>query len=186
MCNMAATTWCLYCRYPGLGPGGPPQGAALHQFGLFPTPTGPSQAALGQLERERFERLGEHICYPYKSRCPLFLFTEMICIFLPFITAHNIHLSVFWMCFGVFWQMIVTSISEERATSSSVCTLKMGPACSTELLLLFTRLQGVTSQKTAVVSFSWFVILGNHPNPIVCCLDDQLIRHVRKIFKCSC
>lgn len=48
----------LHRRYPGLGPGGPPQGAALHQFGLFPTPTGPSQATLGQLERERFERLG--------------------------------------------------------------------------------------------------------------------------------
>jgi hypothetical protein len=82
--------------------------------------------------------------------------------------------------------MIVTSISEEHATSSSVCTLKMGPACSTELLLLFTRLQGVTSQKIVVVSFSWFVNLGNHLNPIVCCLDEQLIRHVHKIFKCNC
>jgi len=92
---MAATTWWLYYRYPGLGPGGPPQGAALHQFGLFPTPTGPSQAALGQLERERFERLGEHKSHPYKNRCPLFLFSEMICIFLPFITAHNIH---FFVC----------------------------------------------------------------------------------------
>lgn len=180
---MAATTWCLYCRYPGLGPGGPPQGAALHQFGLFPTPTGPSQAALGQLERERFERLGEHRCHPYKSWCPLFLFTEIICIFLPFVTAHNIHISFLWMCFCVIWQIIIAVISEEHAASSSVCTLKVGPAGSTELVLLFTRLQGVTSQKNAVVSFPWFIILGNHLNPVVCCLDDQLIRHVCKILK---
>jgi arginine-glutamic acid dipeptide repeat-containing protein len=62
-CNMAATTRCVCCRYTGLGPGGPPQGAALHQFGLYPTPTGPSQVALSQLERERLERLGE------QSRC---------------------------------------------------------------------------------------------------------------------
>lgn len=58
-CTVAATTQCLCCRYTGLGPGGPPQGTALHQFGLYPTPTGPSQAALSQLERERLERLGE-------------------------------------------------------------------------------------------------------------------------------
>lgn len=175
---MAAITWSLYCRYPGLGPGGPPQGAALHQFGLFPTPTGPSQAALGQLERERFERLGEHICHPYKGRYPLFLFTEIIFIFLSFIAEQNIRISVFWMCFCMIWQMIITSISEEHAASSSVCSLKMGPAGSTEPLILFTRLQGVTSQKTAVVSCPLFIIWGNCLNPVVCCLDDQLIRHV--------
>jgi len=48
--------------------------------------------------------------------------------------------------------MIITSISEEHAASSSVCTLKMGPAGSTELGLLFTRLEGVASQKNAVIS----------------------------------
>lgn len=60
--NVAATVQCFCCRYTGLGPGGPPQGAALHQFGLYPTPTGPSQVALSQLERERLERLGEQSC----------------------------------------------------------------------------------------------------------------------------
>jgi hypothetical protein len=78
ICNMAAVTWCLCCRYPGLGPGGPPQGAALHQFGLFPTPTGPSQAALGQLERERFERLGEHRCHLYRLGSLSFLVTGVL------------------------------------------------------------------------------------------------------------
>ena len=62
----------------------------------------------------------------------------------------------------------------------------MGPAGSTEMLLLFTRLQGATSKKSAVVSFPWFIILGNHLNLVVCCLDDQLIRYVHKILKCDC
>lgn len=47
----------LLHRYPaGYPPGGPP---GLHQFGLYPAPGTPSQAAtLSQLERERLERLG--------------------------------------------------------------------------------------------------------------------------------
>lgn len=47
----------LHRRYPaGYPPGGPP---GLHQFGLYPAPGTPSQAAtLSQLERERLERLG--------------------------------------------------------------------------------------------------------------------------------
>jgi hypothetical protein len=76
-------------------------------------------------------------------------------------------------------------VSEGHAASSSVCTLKMEPVGSTELLLLFTRLQGVTSQKNAVVSFPWFIILGNHLNAVVCCLDNQLIKHVGKVLKCD-
>ncbi|KAL1464986.1 hypothetical protein WDU94_004584 [Cyamophila willieti] len=46
----------LHRRYGGLAPGAPP---GMHQFGLYPSPGGPSPAAaLTQLERERLERLG--------------------------------------------------------------------------------------------------------------------------------
>ena len=62
----------------------------------------------------------------------------------------------------------------------------MGPAGSTELLLPGTRLQGVTSQNTAVVSFPWFIILGDLLNPVVCNLDDQVIRCICKIAKNDC
>ncbi|KAI5748830.1 hypothetical protein M8J76_002315 [Diaphorina citri] len=46
----------LQRRYGVIAPGAPP---GMHQFGLYPSPGGPSPAAaLTQLERERLERLG--------------------------------------------------------------------------------------------------------------------------------
>jgi hypothetical protein len=51
----------LSFRYGVIAPGAPP---GMHQFGLYPSPGGPSPAAaLTQLERERLERLGEFIQY---------------------------------------------------------------------------------------------------------------------------
>lgn len=39
------------------------------------------------------------------------------------------------------------------------------------------------AQSTVVVSFPWFIILGDVLNPVVCCLDDQFIRHICKFTK---